>query len=225
MTDPSAGSLSLVTHTVQDVLNAVTRTFGDESGVQIEPSDVVRWINMGQEDIVQRNKILRATASTPAVAGQASYTFNADDVLYLDSITYGNKLIPMMNFPQAQDMISRMDPQLNIQLPYPRFWYEWAGQVTFWPPPQDATKSIAIYYVRKPTPVVTQTDLLSITDRYFDTLVNYCLMQAYEMDEDWEAVSAKTQQYEQRLQLFGDEERTSQEMSYPVMTLIEGEYF
>lgn len=220
-----AGSLSLVTHTVQDVLDYVTNMFGDTSGVQISGSDIVRWVNIGQEDIVQRNKVLRAVASSPCIPGQGDYRFLSDDVLYIDSLLYGNKLIPNMSWSQAQQMISRMDPQLNIQLPYPRFWYEWGGVITLWPVPQDASKDIKIFYIQKPTPVAQNTDLLSITDRYFLTLCEFCMGKAYEQDEDWVAVQAKTQQYEQRMRLHGDDERSAQDDHYETIGLIEGEYF
>ena len=63
------------TRTVPEVITAVERQFGDEAGVQLIESDIIRWINDAQDVIVAKNKVLKAKSTSPSVANQAAYTF------------------------------------------------------------------------------------------------------------------------------------------------------
>ena len=40
------------TKTVSDIATDVKRTFGDEAGVQVNDTDIARWINSAQIEIV-----------------------------------------------------------------------------------------------------------------------------------------------------------------------------
>lgn len=219
--DPQVGGLSAVTRYVSDVMSAVKRQFGDEAGVQLEDADIIRWINDAQNTINNRNRILKATSVSQSTAGQTDYTFPDADILQVESITYNNVLIPDVPFGVAQERISNMDPQL-AQTGTPRFWYMWAGHFTFWPIP-DAAQNITLFYTRKPDVVTQSTDLLSVPDKYFETVVAYVMQQAYELDEDWQAVQAKQQQFEAAINQFGEEERTAQNMTYETINLMDGE--
>lgn len=221
MSDPMAGGLSPVTRTVQNVMDSVKRQFGDEAGVQLEDSDIIRWVNDAQNEINNRNRILKSKATATAVPGQKDYTFPDQDILQVESLAYNNVLVPDVPFAVAQERMSNMDPNLN-QGGIPRFWYVWAGHFTFWPVP-DSAGEIEIFYTRKPDMVAESTDLLSVPDKYFQVVVAYVMQQAYELDEDWQAVAAKQQQVEEKLGQFGEEERTAQNMSYETINLIDGE--
>ena len=48
------------TKTVQDVLLSVKRQFGDESGVQVTDSDIVRWVDDAQREISMNNPEINA---------------------------------------------------------------------------------------------------------------------------------------------------------------------
>lgn len=218
-----SGGYEAPTKTVQDVQDYVFRQFGDESGVQITGDDIVRWVNSAQGEINQRNRVLRTKATTSAAAGQDSYT-TPSDAVQIEAILYNNKLIPNMDFVTAQDMISRMDPMNDIQLPFPRFWYVWSGSFIMWPTPQ-AAYPLTMYYTRKPVQVAQSTDSLDLPDKYFEVIVAYVMKQAYEMDEDWEAVTAKAGEVEQRIGMYNGEESLGQDLSYQSVTLIDGEYF
>lgn len=202
-------------------MTSVKRQFGDEAGVQLEDDDIIRWINDAQNTIDNRNRVLKATSTAASIPGQQDYTFPDADILQIESITYNNVLIPDVPFAVAQERMSRLDPQLT-QTGTPQFWYMWAGHFTFWPIP-DAAMNITLYYTRKPDVVTQATDLLSVPDKYFEVVVAYVMQQAYELDEDWQAVAAKQQQVENQINLFGEEERTAQNMTYETINLIDGE--
>lgn len=204
------------TRTAQEVFTAVQRKFGDESGVQLEQADVIRWINDAQDVIVAKNKVLKAKSSSTAVTGQGSYTFPSLNIHQVEAIHYNNYRVPNMNFAQAEEFIFRSDP-LNVILGDPQVWYEWAGTFTFWPVP-GADKTIDIYYTKRPDVVDSLTDLLSVPDKYYQDVVSYVLQQAYEMDEDLQNSQVKGQQFENSLNEKSEEERTAQNMTYTTIT-------
>jgi len=75
------------TRLVSEVITAVQRQFGDESGVQLENTDIIRWINDAQDVIVAKNKVLKAKSTTAAVADHSRFT----RAFFTDSCSSGNK--------------------------------------------------------------------------------------------------------------------------------------
>lgn len=205
------------TRLVSEVLTAVQRQFGDESGVQLENADVIRWVNDAQDVIVAKNKVLKAKSTTVSVSGQAAYTFPSDNIHQIESIHYNGIRVPNMSFPEAEEHIFQADPTLVITGD-PMLWYEWAGTFTFWPAPSDV-KNIDLYYTQRPTPVTQISDVLSVPDKYYQDVVRYCLQQAYEMDEDMANSQAKAQQFDASLNEKSEEERTAQNMTYEKITV------
>ena len=207
------------TRLVSEVITAVQRQFGDESGVQLENSDVIRWINDAQDLIVAKNKVLKAKSTTSSVEGQAAYTFPSDNIHQIESIHYNGYRVPNMSFAEAEEYVFQADPQL-IALGDPVLWYEWAGTFTFWPSPGEV-KNIDLYYTQRPAPVALTTDVLSVPDKYYQDVVRYCMQQAYEMDEDMASSQAKQQQFDASLNEKSEEERTAQNMTYDKITVYE----
>lgn len=205
------------TRLVSEVITAVQRQFGDESGVQLENADIIRWINDAQDIIVAKNKVLKAKSTTPAVAGQAAYTFPSDNIHQIESIHYNGYRVPNMSFPEAEEQIFRSDPAA-VSVGEPLLWYEWAGTFTFWPAPSD-TKNIDLYYTQRPTRVTASSNTLSVPDKYYQDVVRYCLQQAYEMDEDMQNSQAKGQQFDASLNEKSEEEHTAQNMTYSTITV------
>lgn len=206
------------TRTVLDVMRAVKRTFGDESGVQLEDSDIIMWINDAQDEIVRRNQVLKAVSTSLSVIGQKDYSFPSDLILKVESIHYDGQRLENISFAQAEESIIHNS---NLQTQgTPEFWYEWAGQFSFLPIP-DTALSITIYYTKKPERVVTADSLLSVPDKYYQNVLAYVMQQAYEMDEDWQASQIKQQQFDLSINDMGEEERTAQNMTYQTITVID----
>lgn len=207
------------TRTVSDVMRAVKRVFGDESGVQLEDADIFMWINDAQEEIVNRNKILKGTATVMSVDGQGGYTFPSDRIHQIESLHYDGSRLQNIPFAQAENDIIAKQGSLSDK-GSPELWYEWGGKFTFWPVP-DSPKPIVIYYTLRPERVESSTDLLSVPDKYYQNVVTYVLRSAYEMDEDWQASQAKQQQFDASLGDLAEEERTSQHMTYSTIVVFD----
>jgi hypothetical protein len=207
------------TRTVQDVFTQVKRKFGDESGVQLEDSDLVMWINDAAQVIVTENKILKTRATTPLVNGQADYTFTTltDPIHSIDSLLVNGARVPNMSVAQAEETISTSDP-LGEETGFPAFWYEYAGTVTFWPTP-NVDGTITLRYTARPGQVALPADTLATPDDYFMDVVNYVLKQAYEMDENESMMQTKGNEFEASLIKRGEAERTGQNMTYETITV------
>lgn len=207
------------TKTLADVGAMVKRMFGDESGVQLIDSDILTWTNQAQQEIASSTKVLKAKATTAITAGTSTYALSGltPTILQVESLLVDGRRIGNMSVAQAEESISQSDP-LAEETGFPAFWYEWAGEITFWPvPAQDATMTIR--YTANPSTLVNQTDLLSIPDDYFTDVVNFVLKQAYEMDENETMMSLKGREFESSMQELTDEERTAQNMTYETITI------
>lgn len=215
----TGGRYAPITRTAGQVMQAVKRKFGDESGVQLEDADLIAWINDAQDAIVNKNKILKAKSTVNLVAGQNEYTFPAENIQQIESVLIDGKRIRNMTVSQAEETISENDPQ-HLAEGFPTFWYEWAGELTFWPTPVEDGQLI-LRYTSKPLVVVATSDKLALPDTYYQDVVNYVLKQAYEMDENESMMNVKGQEFDASLAARGEEERTSQHMVYELITIID----
>lgn len=206
------------TKTLGDVMRAVKRQFGDESGVQIEDTDLVTWVNDAQTTINNRNKVLKTTATTPAIVGQSMYSFPLEDIYLLESVHFNGSRIINTSWSQAEESVIGLD---DAATGTPEIWFEWQGSIRFWPAPA-TTDDITLYYTRKPVALSSptpDTQLLDLPDKYFPDIVRFCLQQAYEMDEDWTASQAKKDQFDQSVGDLAEQERTGQFMTYETITV------
>jgi hypothetical protein len=207
------------TRKVGEVMAQVKRTFGDESGVQLEDADLIRWINDAQDVIVNRNKVLKARAQTSSLVGVGTYTFPSENILEIDSLHFDGE--PLQNVPFAQAEREYIGKDLSDDVAVPLAWWEWAGTFTLWPAPSTSS-DIVLYYTVRPTTVVSSGELLGLPDKYYPQILQYVLQQAYEMDEDYQASQMKGKQFEDALNEYGEQERSAQHMTFQSVTLVDG---
>lgn len=207
-----AGSFAPPTRKVQDVIQFAQRQFGDESGVQLQDSDVIRWINDAQNEIVTRNRTLKAKSTALSVPGQSKYTFPSVGILQIEGLDYAGKPLRAVPFEEAREHILRHDPQGTVS-GTPELWFAWAGELSLWPTPA-SVGDITIYFTAKPKDVTAPTDTLILPDKYFESICRYVMQQAYEMDDNWQAVATKQQQFDAGVNDIGEEERTAENMTY-----------
>lgn len=212
------------TKTVQDVLASVKRQFGDESGVQIFDSDIIRWVDDAQREIMMNNpEINAAVVSVNITAGQYLYPVlaNVPTLENIHSIHYNGQILRNMSFLAAQESIIRNDS--GVKTGTPTFWYEYAGTINLWPVPDTSiTGGMKIFYSESPAEILTTSDVLSVPDSYFNAIVTYCMKQAMNMDENFQAAQSYDQQFEIIMQKLSN--RTQSESNqYPTITLLPGD--
>lgn len=205
--------MALNTHTVSDVINYVTRQFGDESQVQLLSSDIIRWINQGQMEINSKNLVLRNSSTTPVVSGQDTYA-KPSDCMRVTAIKYDTWLLPYIGFDQYQ--LKYQGPTAGTGTLVPLSWTQFGDQIILAPPPSDSSKLITIYYIPETPLNKTGTETLALPDRYFDRLCEYVMSKAYELDEDWNAHQVQRGLLETGLTAMSNEE-TNAQGPYPVV--------
>lgn len=190
------------TYTTFDVYERVRTLFGDTSGAQITDQMVVRWINDGQQEIVNNNPILKDTKYANVVAEQSEYTFPNDKVQYIEAVYVNNRPVRAMTAQAFREYILADDPNRTATADVPDVWYERNGVITFYPTPaKNYTNGLKLEFVKQPDKVtyISTSQVLSVPDRYLNELVNYVMTQALELDENFTAADYKRNQFREGL--------------------------
>jgi hypothetical protein len=210
---------------VDDIFNKVKRQFGDESGVQLTDTDIIRYVNEGQRQIVMQNEgLLEKISTSNAVKDQASYTIPTD-LLILRSISYKASSdvsyyrLKGLAYQQFNEYIDGWDGTAYGSAT-PLVFSQFAGNIILFPTPDsNVTNGIKIFYNRTPVDVVTSSDTPDLPLLYHDALVKQCLALAYEMDEDWDAAQVKSKQLDDDVALLRGREEWKQQERYPIITI------
>jgi hypothetical protein len=216
-------SVEYKTHAVNDVVTDVERQFGDESGVQVTPADIIRWINKGQREIANENYTINATkASTDVIQGQDTYPLRTDpnltNILKIRSVRYNGQAMQNITFEEAENFVintATTPPAYGI----PTVWWEDAGDLHLYPIPTDGlVGGLMIHFTTIPKSVSSVGDLLDIPDEYYNALLQYVLQQAYELDENFQASQVKQSQFEKSMGILSSR-TTAQDNTFPTITL------
>jgi len=213
---------------VSDIQTRVKRQFGDESGVQLTDDDIIRYINDGVRQMVATNEsLLQKVGTTSAVAGQQDYTLPVD-CLILQSISYKSSTevsylkLKYLSLTEFNEYIDGWDGTAYGN-GTPTVYMVFGNTVSLFPKPElSAADAIKLYYNRTPADVTLPGDTPDIPVLYHEVLVKYCLSQAYEMDEDFEASVLKNQQIQGDMTVLrGREDWKSQETFSTITVLAE----
>jgi hypothetical protein len=187
--------IAAATKLVSDVATSVKRQFGDESGAQITDTDIIRWVNLGQLELTRQQKWNKTTTTTPSVANQDTYNLPGVNIISIEALFYNGVPLELRQFNEVQELIlSKTGIGQPIQGGTPVLWYDWDDAVILYPPPTASGDTIKLYCVIQPATVTALTDALSLPDIYFQSLLNFVMQQAYELDDDWQGVTQKRTQ-------------------------------
>ena len=157
--------------TAGDVIDAV-RASGFEAD---QDGRSFVFINVIQRKVIgdHRWRFLRATASSPVVAGTASYAL-PDDLMHLMSVrltTPGSPDQPDLTWVDDDRLLwlASVDPTVQ-QYYYPTFWSDTTpGTVQLHPAPY-APGTLTIRYLRRVSDITLESDVPDIPNEYLDVL-------------------------------------------------------
>lgn len=204
----------------------VKRQFGDESGVQIVDADIINWINDAQLYIVSQNEdLFQTTATVNIVVSQQDYPFPSD-MLTLFSVSLkpagftSYVQLKQLQIQEFNELINGWDGTFyGTGMPY--VYTVFAGNIKLFPPPDTAaTAGIKFSYNKSPTTISALTGNLEVPAQYQNAVLNYCLQQAYEMDENFQASQVKAGQVDIAVHSnkFNDIKNANE--SYPTITVL-----
>ncbi len=218
---------------VGDVKTRVRRSFGDESSVQVTDSDILRWINDGQREVVMQNpSLLEKIVTANVVQNVSDYTFPADlnqlrSVSYKSTASLAYQQVKGMSLQEFDQRIDAWDGTIYGPAD-PVVYCTFAGNIKLFPiPPENVTGGLKLYYYRTPVDVASDSDVLDLPVSYHSAVVEYCLKQAYEMDEDWTSVGNKANEFNAAVSGQVDREKSQNQETYTrITTLMEdGDWF
>lgn len=209
--------LAVATKTVQNVVDYVTRQFGDESGAQITETDITRWTNAAQLEIARQTEFSQEVATTVSVANQEGYSLPGVNILVIKSVYYKGKPLDHRSFNEFQESIlgalTSSDPTTGV----PVVWYEWKDSIYLWPVPDTADDEIKLYFIKQPDELLHTTDVLTVPDQYWAAVIQFVMAQAYELDDDMQGSAYKNRQLQE---LLGGVDTEASQKYYPVVTVL-----
>lgn len=203
---------------VGDVIDRVLHKFGDEANVQITESAIIRYINDGQREIAYQNEVLQAVGTMDITAGEYSYTI-PPDLLTLRTMYLNGRRVKFIEKTEYDEYIGDYDPA-RTDTATPLVYTRWANTFYLYPVPvADAPEGLRIEYTQRPVEVISRNDELQLPLEYHNLLVDYCMTQAYETDEAWDAVGYKNQQFADNMQRLSATKNTDNEY-YATITVL-----
>lgn len=202
---------------VSDIVTRVQRQFGDEASVQITSDDVIRWINDAQKEIAVQNDLTQATGTAASVIGQNEYAFPAD-MLSLNKLFYNNSRLRYLARQEYDAYVNPQDPN-EVNTGDPLVYTRWGSNYLVYPRPS-AVGTFKLLYTQRPPEVTTTADPLSLPLEYHPRIVEFCLRQAYEMDEDWDAAAVKSTQFDSGLSILKENQYDKDKEFYPTITVL-----
>lgn len=199
-----------------DVATRVKDQFGDTSSIQVSDPMILRWINDALLDFAVQNEIFRARAKATTLAGQQTYGVPSD-LLKLKIIKFNFDSLEELSDGEADQYIRRNDEHVSTGIPT-HYWI-WDQDIYLWPTP-NSSGDLVVYYISKPSEVTDMSATINIPDEYRPRLVEYCLQQAYEMDENFQAGNMKAQQLQAGLLALKNIEEPERESFYAGVTYI-----
>lgn len=203
-----------------DVADRIKRQFGDESGVQVTDADILRWINDAQREFTRTNNLLQARGSLNVVAAQSEYPF-PNDVLNLRSLNYDGYKLQGFTLIEFEEYLQANDPR-GSATGTPTCYTVWNDILRLYPTPDTSiTDGLTILYIARPPVLTVLSDPLALPDEYFNRVVEYCLQQSYELDEDWAAAANKAAQLTSGLMQLQESQTWDKRDTYPVITILD----
>lgn len=217
----------MVQVTGERIARRVKRIFGDESGVQVTNADVIDWLNDAMtEATVQNGSINLQRRFAPAIKGVSYITLpnSGENFAGIHSISYRSdaqtSFMPLTFVSNHKFEELFPDWQASASTGCPSFYTnDVSGKVRVYPAPSTTDgRGFSILYNSFFCEVETLTEVMDISPRYFQYLLEYCLMKAYEMDENWEAADRKATFIQSTLNVLHSSDTDMHQSTYPVVS-------
>lgn len=205
----------------EELMRAVKRQFGDETGSQIEDDDIFRWINEGQFQISRRTGSAEVSTSIPFTLNGSVYNHKYNlpvDFFKFKFVELDGRRLQGLQPEQLATMYPELD-STSAQSGFSKFYSVSRtatnqSQITVAPIPGQAG-NLEVTYIRKPPLVRISTDDLTIPEEFHNTLLTFCLAKAKQLDGDDEASMAMAAQFKAEVQEDSHDEKHKDEGTYP----------
>lgn len=203
-----------------DIIVAVKRQFGDESGAQITNSDIIRWANDAQVDIARRTETLVSHRETEGIPSDGSYLLPTD-FMFMKRVTFNNYVL---HYRSLDDLDQRGQSVETAASGEPNSYYLTSSTLHLYPKPSTGGVGVLdIFYARTPTRLVDAADTPEIPGHMHEDIIRYCLVRAKELDDDLQGAERIGAEYDARVAQSHYETITQTMNSYPAIRLSPGD--
>lgn len=204
---------------VSEIATRVRKQFGDESGTLITDADIIRWVNDAQLEIATKVDVLQGSATAATIASTSDYTFPTT-YLRIHSIKWNGRRLREINLQQAEELVPSKDNAATYPVGEPQYYWVWGNVFTLYPAPSaSVAQGLRVFYIKQPTVVTAVGDTPELPVKYHARIVEYCMAQAAELDENDSRYANKINQFNQNVQNEAGRDRTTQ--YYPFITDID----
>jgi hypothetical protein len=209
---------------LEDVIKRVKELFGDESDAQLSSSTIVRWVNDSyREAALQNIGVKEKKSSHDLVAGTQTLALSSDVVVLhrvkiRTSPTTPHWEIKGWSTPDFEAVYPGWEGDTSRGTPVA--WMERERILHFFPLPDvSVTGGILLEYSSYTSqhPDSDSEGPLHLPEYYHNYIVDYCMMKAYEMDEDYPAMQYKAQAVQATLDFTEGRENWMNQATYPVV--------
>lgn len=214
-----------------DIATRVYRQFGDEEAAQVTDDDIVRYINDAQREISVQHDLMQTKKAAATVANQSAYNLPAD-ILRLRRVAYQGVALQPISQEQADESIPAHDQSVSQGFPTgtPLYYWVYAGQINLYPAPNtDGSTDLTIYYTATipdlvgldlvlNRPVADPANVITLPPEYHNSIVDYCMKQAFELDANTQLLALKGQEFQGGLDRIKGAQDWNNQNVYPSMT-------
>lgn len=197
-----------------DLIKRVRNIAGDVDALQFTNGQLVDWINDGVRECAVSNNLLQKRGSQATVPNQSDYLIPTD-ILKLHSIKYDDNKLRILTLEEFDDQYSGVGASTTSNPGSPEICYVWAGNLTLYPAPTEA-KQLVIDYLYDPVQL-TEDNLdveIGLPVGYHIRIVDYCLAQIAQQDDDLQRYTTKMQEFKTGVQDLKDQPEYSYDL-YP----------
>lgn len=203
---------------LSEIIKRVQRQFGDDVQAQITKEDIVRWVNDACLEITTNNYTNQGILKghTPVVVGQAEYKLPPDLLLLRSVRANGIKLTHT-----TYDQLTELNDFSELATGAPTCYWVYDNKLHVYPTPYEALGTIDVYYSKSPD--ILTVEMLErepdVPKQYHPRIVEYCIAQAAELDDNMGTYQYKMNQFEKNLQsLKANGEQPEGDDYYPSIT-------
>lgn len=201
-----------------DVISRVRDIAGDRDALQFSDPQVVNWINDGVVECALANDLLQKRASSFTDEGQSDYLMPTD-ILKLHTVRYDGVKLKALSLEEVDKYFP--ESVEGTEEGKPSYYYIWAGNLTLKPVPNEV-KTLVLDYIFVP-PVLSGDNLdveLPLPVGYHGRIVDYCLAQVAQQDDDIERYNAKMEEFHTGVRQMRDKAENNDDV-YPFITVSE----
>lgn len=211
--------------TVSKVFTRVQNLFGDTDQIQITEAMVIDWINDAQrEAVMQHEALLPEETTIAAVADQSTYSLPSD-LFTLRHVYFDGYMIKYMTQLELNERVDGwrnpdLFPSAVLPVAYTRVK---DNEIILFPAPTESG-TITVVYSRYSQDVTTTADPIDLPEYYHSYVEHFCMMKAYELDENWDASDRKASILQKTLDFNNAKETWFGRDTFPHVTVMPEDY-